>query len=205
MLEHVLDDRNSTCIQWFNLINEPNGGWSACVDFPKRKQGIENLPAEMVKRGLDTRAGIIGSDATARKDYWSLDLNVLQLAKQTAMDDLHEYATKKDVETGHLERVFALKRDFANRYDPAGRKKPFVMGDIGLVSGLGKDGRPVHRKGARQPASHLRLRIRRVNGRRQRRGGPGRHGWHLCLGGDVAGLPEGLPDARRSAAGRHAQ
>ena len=149
MLEHFLDEKNYTCIKWFNLINEPNGGWSACADFAKWKKGIENLHAEMVKRGLDKRVGIIGPDANAQKDYWWLDLNVLQLAKQTAMYDLHEYAKKEDVESGHLERVFALKRDYANRYDPAGRRKPFVMGEIGLVSGLGKDGKPVQPKGGR--------------------------------------------------------
>jgi hypothetical protein len=149
MLEHFIVDRNYTCIKWFNLINEPNGNWSACADFQKWKQGIRNLHAEMLRRGLDKRVGIIGPDANAQKDYWWLDLNVLQLSKETGMYDLHEYAKKEDVESGHLERVFSLKRDYVNRYDPGGRKKPFVMGEIGLVSGLQKDGRTVQPKGGR--------------------------------------------------------
>lgn len=155
MLEHFIDDKHYTCIKWFNLINEPNGNWSACADFDRWKHGILNLHAEMARRGLDKKVGIIGPDANAQKDYWWLDLNVLQLGRQTAMYDLHEYAKKEDVESGHLERLFALKRDFVNRYDPAGRKKPFVMGEIGLVSGLQKDGRTVQPKGGRDSQPYI--------------------------------------------------
>jgi hypothetical protein len=150
MLEHFLDEKNYTCIKWFNLINEPNGGWSACDDFAKWKKGIENLHAEMVKRGLDKRVGIIGPDANAQKDYWWLDLNVLQLAKQTAMYELHEYAKKEDVESGHLERVFALKRDYAIR---DGLRHRHRSADV-----VGTAGRREDRQRHQVAAGHVRVR-----------------------------------------------
>ncbi|MFM8496294.1 MAG: hypothetical protein ACKOEM_12330, partial [Planctomycetia bacterium] len=39
MLEHFIVDKQYTCIKWFNLINEPNGNWSACADFDRWKHG----------------------------------------------------------------------------------------------------------------------------------------------------------------------
>jgi hypothetical protein len=155
MLEHFVVEKKYTCIKWFNLINEPNGNWSACADFDRWKHGMLNLYAEMARRGLDKKVGLIGPDANAQKDYWWLDLQVLQLGRQTAMYDLHEYAKKEDVESGHLERLFTLKRDFVNRYDSGGKKKPFVMGEIGLVSGLQKDGRTVQPKGGRDSQPYI--------------------------------------------------
>lgn len=149
MLEHFVVERKYSCIRWFNLVNEPNGDWSACGDFPKWKQAIENLHAELKKRGLDRRIGIIGPDANSQKDYWWLDLTALTLSQRIAMYDLHEYARKEDVESGHLERLFALKRDYVDRHDPAGRTKPFVMAEIGLASGLRADGTPVQPQGGR--------------------------------------------------------
>ena len=50
MLEHFINEKQYTCIKWFNLINEPNGNWSACADFDRWKHGMLNLYAEMAKR-----------------------------------------------------------------------------------------------------------------------------------------------------------
>ena len=131
-LVHLTKDKGYTCLKYYNLINEPNGGWSHCADFGKWKTAIQNLHAELQKRGLDKTLQITGPDVTWMKDYHWLDRAVLDCAGLLGAYDVHEYVAYEDLESGYLENLFALKRDFINRYDPNGRKKPFFMGEIGM-------------------------------------------------------------------------
>ncbi len=132
-LDHLIKDKKYTCLKYYNLINEPNGKWSACADFGKWKTGIKNLHAELSKRGLLGKIQIIGPDATGQKSYYWLDLAVIEANKQLAAYDLHEYALPSDVESGWLEKLFYAKRLFINRFDVnGGPKKPFIMGEVGM-------------------------------------------------------------------------
>ena len=130
-LEHMIKDKGYTCLKYYNLINEPNGDWSHCFDFDKWKIAVNNLHTELQKRGLDT-IQIIGPDATGMADYHWLDRAVLGCNKIIGAYDVHEYIGHWDLESGYAEKVLWLKRDYINRYDPNGRKKPFFMGEMGL-------------------------------------------------------------------------
>ena len=66
------------------------------------------------------------------KNYHWLDRAVLELGGKLGAYNAHEYAPFEDVESDYLERVFAAKCEFINRYDPKGRDKPFFMGEVGL-------------------------------------------------------------------------
>ncbi|MGN6555450.1 MAG: cellulase family glycosylhydrolase [Verrucomicrobiota bacterium] len=132
LLEHLLNDKKYTCIKYFNLINEPNGNWSGCADFTKWKPAIAGLHAEFKKRGLDKKIQITGPDVTWMRDYNWLDRAVLECANDLGAYDVHEYIAHEDLESGYAEKIFWQKRDFINRYDPNGRKKPFFMGEVGM-------------------------------------------------------------------------
>lgn len=134
LLVHLVKDKGYTCIKYFNLINEPNGGWSACADFGRWKTGILNVHREIANRGLANHVQLIGPDVTWQKDFWWLDLAVQQLNGQLAAYDVHEYAPIADVESGWLEHAFRAKRGYIDRVDPKGRGKPFIMGEVGMGS-----------------------------------------------------------------------
>lgn len=133
-LEHLTVTRGYTCLKYYNLINEPNGGWSGCADFDKWKTGILLLDAEMKKRGLHKKIGIAGPDATFQKDHYWVELSVRDLHSQLAAYEVHEYAPISDVESGWLEKHFAFKNHHVRRYDPQGKTKPFFMGEVGMGS-----------------------------------------------------------------------
>ena len=50
-LDHMLKEKGYSCVKYYNLINEPNGGWSHCADFSKWKTAIGNLHAECSRSG----------------------------------------------------------------------------------------------------------------------------------------------------------
>jgi hypothetical protein len=131
-LDHMIKTKGYTCLKYYNLINEPNGGWSHCADFGKWKIGINILYAEIQKRGLDKQIQITGPDVTWMRDYHWLDRAVLECPKILGAYDVHEYIPYEDLESGYAEKVLWLKRDFINRHDPTGRGKPFFMGEIGM-------------------------------------------------------------------------
>ncbi len=131
-LDHLIKDKGYTCLKYYNLINEPNGGWSHCADFGKWKTGINNLFAELQRRGLDKNIQITGPDVTWMRDYYWLDRAVLECPRILGAYDVHEYIAYEDLESGYAEKVLWQKRDYINRYDPNGRKKPFFMGEIGM-------------------------------------------------------------------------
>lgn len=131
-LTHLLTTRGYTCVKYFNLINEPNGNWSGCGDYDKWHAAVKGLHTELAKRGLTKTVQIIGPDVTWQKDFHWLDRAVLGLSRELGLYDLHEYASFQDVESGWLEKVLRTKRVFIDRYDPAGRTKPFIMGEVGM-------------------------------------------------------------------------
>jgi hypothetical protein len=132
LLDHLTKTKGYTCIKHFNLINEPNGNWSACADFDKWKAAIGGLRTEMKSRGLDRVIQLTGPDVTWMKHYWWVDRAALECPELLGAYDVHEYIAHEDLESGYAEKILWQKRDFINRHDPRGRSKPFYMGEIGM-------------------------------------------------------------------------
>ncbi len=131
-LDQLINKKHYTCLKYYNLINEPNGDWSHCADFNKWKAAIQNLHAELEKRGLNRYIQITGPDVTWVRDYYWIDRAVLECSASLGAYDAHEYVASEDLEAGYMEKVLAMKREYINRYDPNGSKKPFFMGEIGM-------------------------------------------------------------------------
>ncbi len=100
-LEYLIEERDYTCLKYYNLINEPNGNWSACADFNRWKVGVLNLDNELKRRGLDKKIKIVGPDATWQKDHYWIELAVRQLAPQMAGYEVHEYAADRRCRERH--------------------------------------------------------------------------------------------------------
>ncbi|MEI6193982.1 MAG: hypothetical protein WCS42_06595 [Verrucomicrobiota bacterium] len=131
-LEHLIKDKGYTCLKYYNLINEPNGSWSACADFRKWNTAISNLHAELKQRDLIKFIQLTGPDSCQEEDSYWLDLAVRYSADHLGLYDVHEYAKVADVESGWLEVFYHTKRKFIDRYDWQGWKKPLVISEAGI-------------------------------------------------------------------------
>jgi hypothetical protein len=131
-LDHMIKVKGYTCLKYYNLINEPNGDWSHCADFNKWRVAIDNLHAELSKRGLLKTIQIVGPDVCQQEDSYWLDLAVRKVAAKLGAYDLHEYARPGDVESGWLEVFFHTKRVFIDRFDREGKNKPFLITEAGI-------------------------------------------------------------------------
>jgi hypothetical protein len=149
LLDHLYG-KGYTCIQYYNLLNEPNSKSSGCADFGRWKTAATALNAEFRKRGLSKRIQLVGPDVTflPRDGYW-MQLAVQQCPKEIGAYDFHYYAPAADVESGYLEKFCWLHQDYVNRYDPHGKSKPFFMGEAGLTGG------PVQPQGGSDSQPHI--------------------------------------------------
>ena len=134
-VEHLSSEKHYTCIQYYNLLNEPNSKKSGYSDFARWATALKGMNAEFTKRGLTGKIKIIGPDASwlPAAGYW-LDLAVQQSAADIGAYDFHYYASPADVESGFLEKYCWLKKDYIDRFDEHGPSKPFFMGEAGMMS-----------------------------------------------------------------------
>ena len=131
-LDHLINAKGYTCLKYYNLINEPNGSWSHCADFAKWKIGIDNLHAELVKRGLDHKIQITGPDATIAKYFFWIDKAILECPGVLGAYDVHEYPKLATLEGDQMETILAAKQEFIDQHDPNANEHPFFMGEMGM-------------------------------------------------------------------------
>ena len=135
-LNHLINVKKYSCIQYYNLVNEPNGYWATTDgDWEQWKEGIEMLHQSIHKAGLDQKISIIGPDATTynnpKSKYEGLDW-----AKQTALQipnlvvayDVHDYPSKESIRSGDFQKTFGKLVSFNDSIN----KKPFILGELGI-------------------------------------------------------------------------
>ena len=149
-LEHLRNDKHYTCIQYFNFLNEPNSKSSGHIPFDAWQRGVTGLRREFVTRGLDQAIQLIGPDVCflPQDGFW-VDLTATHCPEQIGAYDFHYYAPAADLESGYLEMYCWMKKDFINRFDPNGRKKPFFMAEAGMTGG------PVQPQGGYDSQPHI--------------------------------------------------
>jgi hypothetical protein len=135
-IEHLRNEKHYTCIQYYNLLNEPNSKKSGYAEFGRWAAALKGMSAEFTKRGLAEKIKIIGPDVSwlPNDGYW-LDLAVQQTAAEIGAYDFHYYIKPADLESGFLEKFCWMKKDYIDRFDERGQTKPFFMGEAGIMSG----------------------------------------------------------------------
>jgi len=126
-LDYLINKKKYTCIKAFILGNEPNlsgYGWAAW------KTGVENLSAELKKRGLDKKVVLTGSDQSNGDDWHEKAVD--QLQDYFGVYDNHKYANDEMVRPGELFDYFKGLKDYALKHDPKSKNKPFIVGEAGL-------------------------------------------------------------------------
>jgi len=149
-VEYLRNTRHYTCIVYFNLLNEPNSNSSGHIPFEKWQAAITALNKEFAQRGLAKDVTIIGPDVCflPRDGFW-IELTVQQCPKEVAAYDFHYYAPAAEIESDYLEKYCWMKKDYIDRFDPAGRAKPFFMGEAGMTGG------PVQPQGGNDSQPHI--------------------------------------------------
>ncbi|MCY3024344.1 MAG: hypothetical protein NTW87_35660 [Planctomycetota bacterium] len=124
-----------TVIKYYNLMNEPNGGWmwpAGKVDYAAWATGIRNLRKEFDGRGLASLP-IAGPDNSG--DWNWLDRCANELREQIGAWEMHWYVMDKEVLGGQIEKLLTNKREVLFRTDPQADSKRRFLGEAGVFEG----------------------------------------------------------------------
>jgi len=139
-LDHLLNAKGYTCIRYFVMVNEPN---YEVKDWGRWKKGVENVAAELARRGLDRKMALAGPDES-NDEGWHRNA-VDQLQKTLGAYDVHRYAQPDEVRSGRLEAFFRTQWAYALEKDPQAGAKPLIVGEAGLCHpGFGAATNPRH-------------------------------------------------------------
>ncbi|MHC4123430.1 MAG: hypothetical protein ACYSSI_07645 [Planctomycetota bacterium] len=119
--------RKYTCIKYFILVNEPNG---KIKDFSCWRKGVEQVFAEMQKRGLDKKIVFSGSDQVfdPKWHYKAVD----QLQHVLGAYDFHRYTRAGELRAGGLYNYIKKHWDYSLANDPKAKEKPLVIAEGGI-------------------------------------------------------------------------
>jgi hypothetical protein len=141
-LDFMVNEKNYSCIKYYNMVNEPNGDWSSIDgNYALWSELIARYHEEMQIKGLDQQVGMIGPDVAV----WGTDLinwitrTVSDLDDRIAAYDIHTYPSETQVRSGDYQEMIEAYRLAA----PA--NKPMIMGEVGFKypadSELGQENR----------------------------------------------------------------
>jgi hypothetical protein len=128
-LDFLVTQKGYSCIQYYNMINEPNGDWSVTdTSYPLWRSAILFLYEEMSRLNLVGKVGVVGPDIAiwGTNESWWIDSCAVQLGAAVQLYDIHTYPSKSTVNSGAYSDII---RAYQNKI-PVGKK--IVMGEIGF-------------------------------------------------------------------------
>ena len=135
-LDYLVIQKKYTCIQYFNLVNEPNGYWATTDgDWEQWKDGYIKLFKALKSKGLDQYVQMAGPDAVVQWNHpthpkkamdWMYS-TVNDLGSYTGMYDVHIYADQQLIDKGSLKRFLAPLAMAAKS-----EGKPLILGELGM-------------------------------------------------------------------------
>ncbi|MBZ5582128.1 MAG: hypothetical protein LAQ30_07965 [Acidobacteriia bacterium] len=134
-VHYLTTTKKYTVIKYYNLMNEPNGGWmwpGGKVDYDAWAAGIRNLRAQFDAHGLKGLP-IAGPDNSGSWDW--LDRCSLEFPDHFGAWEMHWYAKDSDILEGKIESLLREKNAVLRRNDPNSAAKPRFMGEAGLIEG----------------------------------------------------------------------
>lgn len=126
-LDYLINTKGYTCIQYFVMVNEPEG---EVRDWNRWKKGVQNVTRVLGERKLQEKICFLGSDESAA-DAWHRNA-VDQLSKELGGYDIHRYASVEEVRRGGLYRHFKTMWDYALEKDVLAKSKPMIVCEAGL-------------------------------------------------------------------------
>jgi len=129
-IDYLRNEKGYTCIQYCNIGNEPDGGWSDCGDFNIYASAVKNLYVEMDALNLLEDVAISGPDVYG--DWNWLDRSIESLDRELGNFDFHWYSDAVNVASGNIE--IRLRRKLKNLESSIGDREVFVN-EMGLSDG----------------------------------------------------------------------
>ncbi len=125
----LINQKGFTCIKYYNMINEPNGYWSAADgSYPLWAKAVKYFYKKLKEEDPDGKLSIMGPDAAiwSAKESWWVDSCATDLGRMIGLYDIHTYPSKSTVNSGKYSQVIkAYQKEV-----PDGSK--IVIGEIGL-------------------------------------------------------------------------
>ena len=128
-LDFLVNKKGFSCIQFYNMINEPNGYWAATDEnYDLWKNAILYFSSQLKVLHLDKAVSLMGPDIAiwkADKVDWITN-TVKDLDPEIGVYDIHTYPSKITVNSGEYTNILKAYKDSV----PS--NKPIVMGEIGF-------------------------------------------------------------------------
>lgn len=128
-LDFLFKTKGFSCIQYYNMINEPNGYWSATDEnYDLWKNAIVYFSSELKVLHLDKAVSLMGPDIA----IWKTDKvdwitnTVKDFDPEIGVYDIHTYPSKITVNSGEYTNILKAYKNAV----PI--NKPIVMGEIGF-------------------------------------------------------------------------
>jgi len=125
----LIAEKGYSCIKYYNLINEPNGDWSATKgDYNLWENAMRFFHKEIVRLDLGKCLSVIGPDIaiwTTAETNWISRCST-GLKDEIGLFDIHTYPSKSTVNKGLYEGVLKAYKEKV----PIGKK--IVMGELGF-------------------------------------------------------------------------
>lgn len=129
LLDYLVRKREFTCIEFYNLINEPNGDWSATnTSHTLWIAAMKEFYGHLKEFGLHDKVKMVGPDIAIWDDReaWWMDSTVNVLGDVVELYDIHTYPSKITVNSGEYSEIIRAYKEKI----PEGKK--IVMGEIGF-------------------------------------------------------------------------
>ena len=143
-LDHLILKKGYTCIQYYNLVNEPNGSWASTDgDYEQWSTGVLMLNDELKKRGLSDYLSITGPGTVPQYNNPKTPFPGWQWTTQTISDidgsigayEVHAYLGQDVVKKGKVAEFLHLDK-VMSAVDSTG--KQFFLGEIGMKEEKGR-------------------------------------------------------------------
>lgn len=135
-LDFLINQKGYTCINYYNLVNEPNGSWASTNgDWDQWKKGVLMLYDSIRATGLSGQLKLAGPDAVVTYDHpasaykglqW-LDETMNQLDPVIGAYDVHAYPDGDFVRSGEFGKYYG---SIAAKVRQTGKK--LILGELGL-------------------------------------------------------------------------
>ncbi len=128
-LDFLVNEKGYSCIQYYNLINEPNGFWSATDgNYELWRDATIYFQRRLDRLKLSSKVKIMAPDIaiwTTEETEW-VSRSAVDLKGAIGLYDIHTYPSKITVNSGEYEKIINEYRKVA----PA--DVPMIMGEIGF-------------------------------------------------------------------------
>ncbi len=129
LVRHLVVDKGYDCIDYYNLINEPNGSWSSAKgDYELWMSAMKYFHSKMKGLELADKVPLVAPDVAiwdVGPSDW-VSRSVRDMGLDIGLYDIHTYPSKCTVNSGEYSEIIrAYKKNV-----PSGKK--IVMGEIGF-------------------------------------------------------------------------